>query len=60
MDNIVDNGNLDSKDISLVIQPNFCSMVEYYNLTSYTEICNLSLSDDYKPTPAQATDTRSG
>ena len=60
MDNVVKNGNLDPNDISSVIQPNFCSMIEYYNLASYTEICNLSLSDDYRPISTPSTETRSG
>ncbi len=51
MDNIVSNWNLDPGDISSVIQPNFCSIVEYYNLTSYTDICNLNPNDNFKPAP---------
>ena len=58
MDNIVSNGNLDPRDISSVIQPNFCSIVEYYNLTSYTDICNLNPNDNFKPAPNSQNDSK--
>ncbi len=47
-DNIMQNWALD-KDDKNVVQWHICSIVKYHNLTSYTDICNLTLSEDYKP-----------
>ena len=42
---------LDETDISSIIRPSFCSIFEYYNLTSYTNNCVFSDNWDIKQIP---------
>ena len=42
---------LDEADISSIIRPSFCSIFEYYNLTSYTNNCVFGDNGEIKPIP---------
>ena len=42
---------LDNTDISSIILPSFCSIFEYYGITSYTDSCIYDGTQDVKPIP---------
>ena len=52
LNNVKQSKELDDSD-KKIIQTKFCSIVEYYSLTSYTDICSSTLDSDYsKPIPS--------